>query len=32
VSLLVLDPILIFGFGSIPALGMRGAAIATVVA
>lgn len=31
-SLLVLDPILIFGFGSIPALGMRGAAIATVVA
>ena len=30
-SLLVLDPILIFGFGSIPALGMRGAAIATVV-
>lgn len=27
----ILDPILIFGFLSIPALGMRGAAIATVI-
>jgi len=29
---LVLDPILIFGFASIPALGIKGAAIATIVA
>lgn len=29
---LALDPILIFGFGPVPALGIRGAAIATVLA
>lgn len=29
---LILDPILIFGFASIPAMGIRGAAIATVIA
>ena len=29
---LVLDPILIFGFSSIPALGIKGAAIATILA
>lgn len=28
---LILDPILIFGFGKIPALGIKGAAIATVL-
>lgn len=27
----IMDPILIFGFGPIPALGMKGAAIATVI-